>query len=394
MSVQIFLEGRILGVEAFLALPGDPAVHAQRVEEWTGATPARFLTEQNLASILLGSSGGGQFLLVLPVEVREAADTFFAQAAAAVATESRGVARLVWASTENLGTWRMIRTRLDDELRRREGTPGFATQSSIASGDQAPERKIAAVLRGDVDHFSVLLGRAESIESYVALSVLFKRFFAGELARLCEGKAELLYAGGDDFAIAGEWQALIEIATEMNRLFERFVEENLKDSSGPEGKTLSMALEHKKGHASLAAVFAACGERLEEAKTATRGGFHLFGRTIEWAQLPEAVSIKDQALRLVREFKCSTAFIDELRGFYPETRHAGRKAVVKFDRPWRFWRRLAVTLDPNERRARSRDFTKLRDALAGEIIGKSVGQARLRPSGRVALEWAKLLTRE
>jgi hypothetical protein len=65
--------------------------------------------------------------------------------------------------------------------------------------------------------------------------------------------------------------------------------------------------------------------------------------------------------------------------------------VAKYDRPWRFHRRLAVTLDPSERRARSKDFVKTRTDLAGEIIGKNVGQARLRPTGRVALEWAARL---
>ena len=77
--------------------------------------------------------------------------------------------------------------------------------------------------------------------------MLYKQFFAGELEVLCSlpefwRKVSILYCGGDDFAVYGAWDALIALAREVQRLFHRFTEENLKEYPGPEGKTISMAI--------------------------------------------------------------------------------------------------------------------------------------------------------
>jgi len=103
------------------------------------------------------------------------------------------------------------------------------------------------VLRGDVDHFAIRLRRVQTIEEHVQVSVLYKQFFAGELEVLCSmpefwRKVTILYSGGDDFAVYGSWDALILLAREIQRLFHRFTEENLKDFPGAEAKTISMAL--------------------------------------------------------------------------------------------------------------------------------------------------------
>jgi hypothetical protein len=393
MSVQIFLEGRLLGTEEFLRA-GDPAANAARVSGWSEALPARFLTERGLSPILMGVAGGGQFLMVLPGEFREPAAEYFLRAAREIQAASDGMLRLVVGATENLGSWPLIRGRLDQEVRRQvdaPGAPDFAAQPRATPPTDGPAPQ--DVLRGDVDNFSALVDGADSIEAYVSRHVLFKQFFAGEAPRLAEGRAAVLWTGGDDFAIAGRWEDLIEIAAELRRLFERFVTENLNGAPGPEGKSISMALALRQEGATLGAVFGVCGRKLAETKSVTRDGFHLFGRVLDWKQFPEAAAIKDHALRLVREFGCSTQFLDELRGFYPEVQ-VGRRRVEKADRPWRLYRRLAVTLDPQGRRAQSREFEKLKDTLAAEIVGKNVGQARLRPSGRVAIDWASALARE
>jgi len=54
------------------------------------------LSELGLARILLGSSGGGQFLVVLPGEARQAAEDFLAAAARQVAELSSGLVKLIW----------------------------------------------------------------------------------------------------------------------------------------------------------------------------------------------------------------------------------------------------------------------------------------------------------
>lgn len=394
MSLQIFLQGQLLGIEHFLS-SGNPAANAQLISAWSEELPARFLSQEGLSPILLGSSGGDQFLLVLPQEVQDKADAFFIQANLDIQQKTNGTVRLIWASTENLGTWKLIRERIDESLEQKKNTRPVAPDFAPFAAPPALDRiKPKSILRGDVDHFSHLLLRSESIETHIATSVLFRQFFAGEVSRLCTEKAELIFTGGNDFAIAGDWRALIEIATELHRLFVRFVEENLKDASGPEGKTLSMALTLPEKGQSLTDVFAICGIQLDRTKTISRDSFCLFDTTVEWKQFPEAATIKDLALRLVKEFHCSTQFIGELRGFYPDNQVTSRKRITKFDRPWRFYRRLAVTLDPSERRLRSKDYQKVRSALAGEIIGKNVGQARLRPTGKLALEWAGQIVKD
>ena len=120
-----------------------------------------------------------------------------------------------------------------------------ATVQTLAR--RAQGRSVWGVLRGDVDNFGLRLRRVNSIEEHVPLSVLFKQFFAGELEVLCSmpefwRKVSILYTGGDDFAVYGSWDALIGLAREVQRLFHRFTEENLKDYPGPEGKTISMAI--------------------------------------------------------------------------------------------------------------------------------------------------------
>src|SRR6266478_2897950 len=127
MSEQILLQGKIQGIEEFLLSPcgadeNAPDVLAGRAQ-WISllceALPRALLAELGLARILLGSSGGGQFLLVLPGEAREPARQFLDRAAADVASLSGGILQLVWGSTENLGDWSVVRKRLNEELQRR-----------------------------------------------------------------------------------------------------------------------------------------------------------------------------------------------------------------------------------------------------------------------------------
>ena len=88
MPEQILLQGKILGTEEFL-LAGSAGGRSARSagedmlagrSQWITligeALPRALLAELGLARILLGSSGGGQFLIVLPGEAREAAERF------------------------------------------------------------------------------------------------------------------------------------------------------------------------------------------------------------------------------------------------------------------------------------------------------------------------------
>src|SRR5260370_4472252 len=96
MPEQILLQGKILGPEEFL-LAGSAEGRSVRTagedllagkSQWITllceVLPRALLAELGLARILLGSSGGGQFLVGLPRNVREAAGAFLTGAAAQI----------------------------------------------------------------------------------------------------------------------------------------------------------------------------------------------------------------------------------------------------------------------------------------------------------------------
>src|SRR5207237_357742 len=153
---------------------------------------------------------------------------------------------------------------------------------------RAQGHPVWGVLRGDVDGFGVRLRRLTTIEEHVQVSVLYKQFFAGELELLCSlpefwKKVTILYSGGDDFAVYGAWDALIALARELQRLFHRFTEENLKDFPGAEAKTISMALAlAPEPEAQLGPVYLEAGRHLELAKSADKDCIFLLGRILEW----------------------------------------------------------------------------------------------------------------
>jgi CRISPR-associated protein Csm1 len=483
MSVQILLYGKLLGIEEFLlASAWGSAAHDEMLlvgrSHWitllSEVPPRALLAEFGLARVLLGSSGGGQFLLVLPSEARPQANEFLSAAGRQIEELSGGRLKLVWVCTENLGDWSVVRKRLADEFLRKLGAPaaGRGTEAftpfpeprsaeldgyfahelgpllwqaeSVSWSPEGPARmvfgpgkhawslipgrgaddiplarhaapsedgarpadlatlasraegrKAWGVLRGDVDSFRVRLRRAHTIEDHVRLSVLYKQFFAGELEVLCSQpefwrKVTILYSGGDDFAVYGAWDALIPLAREMQRLFHRFTEENLKEFPGPEGKTISMALALAPDVAApLVSVYAEAGERLEVAKSADKDCIFVLSRTLEWRQLADASELKETLARMVSEPGSSRQFLNELSTFY---RKGGQDlpggAEHHFDKPWRFQRRLNRVLAGT----RDREHQKLRAHLSNEMMGRGAAQVKLRPAGLVALEWARLFT--
>src|SRR5215471_20465125 len=95
MPEQILLQGKILGVEEFLLAPSGEgrsrsagedllAGRSQWITLLGEVLPRALLAELGLPRILLGSSGGGQFLVVLPGDAHPAADQFLSGAAAEI----------------------------------------------------------------------------------------------------------------------------------------------------------------------------------------------------------------------------------------------------------------------------------------------------------------------
>jgi CRISPR-associated protein Csm1 len=260
------------------------------------------------------------------------------------------------------------------------------TMASRAEGASA-----WGVLRGDVDNFGVRLRRVESIEEHVQLSVIYKQFFAGELEVLCSfpeffRKVSIIYSGGDDFAVYGAWDTLIALAREVQRLFHRFTEENLKEYPGAEGKTISMAIAlAPETYFPISAVYEEAGRNLDLAKAAGKDCIYLLGRILEWRHLNDAADLKDTVTRLIHDFRMSRQFLYQLRSFYRRDAYGGGTEI---QRTWRFQRRFNRILSGT----RDREFQKLRTHLISEMVGRKSAEVKLRPAGLVALEWARLVT--
>src|SRR5882724_8813188 len=131
MSLQVFLQAQILGTEPFLATQSSDCrdATADLVGRCAWLTlacevfPRALLAELKLSRMLLGSSSAEQFLLVLAEEDIPRANEFLERATSAVAQLSANTLRLVWASTENLGAWPVVRKRLDDALTAKTSAP-------------------------------------------------------------------------------------------------------------------------------------------------------------------------------------------------------------------------------------------------------------------------------
>jgi CRISPR-associated protein Csm1 len=124
MSAQILLQGRLPGAEEFLlAAPADRDNRAFEARLWWVALlgevlPRALLAELQLSPLMLGSSGGGRFLVILPDGARaDAASEFLSRASEAVERATGGLIRIAWSATENLGDWTVVRKRLQDGMR-------------------------------------------------------------------------------------------------------------------------------------------------------------------------------------------------------------------------------------------------------------------------------------
>ena len=497
MSLQVFLQAQLLGAAKFLtaeqqvqedgkheAANGDNQQNSETglagrcawLNLFCEVLPRALLSELRLSRMLLGSSSAEQFLLVLAEEEISRANELLNRVSHALTELSSGTLQLIWATTENLGAWPVVRKRLDDGLQAKTSTPlagksdaaqlfapipqaseppahdyftNFAAQLSSAkkigwSSNQPAQlewdggqytwplndqsgvddegilfpRRFApndagtpaslpemaeraegtprwAILCGDVDQFASVLKSVGSVEDHIHLSVLFKEFFAGELSILCTlpefwQKVSILYRGGDDFAVWGTWDGLLLLARELQRLFERFAEQNVQAFPALEGKTISMALAVAPSpNAPVSTVLHDALVQLEQAKATEPGTFYLFGRAIEWKRLSDAEEVKASLVRLVRDFGYAPEYINDLAAVYREAfsgSRSSRRKALRVDRPWRTYMRLSRVIP----QARTKEVGNLRSAAITALIGKRAAGLKLRPSARVGLEWARL----
>src|SRR6202042_3802102 len=87
----------------------------------------------------------------------------------------------------------------------------------------------------------------QSVEEHVHVSMLYKQFLTGEIELLCSQgeyfqRVTLLQSGEADFSLYGSWDAMAGFARELERVFSRFSQENLKDFPANEPKNPALAL--------------------------------------------------------------------------------------------------------------------------------------------------------
>jgi CRISPR-associated protein Csm1 len=476
MPSQILLQGRLVGTEEFLlAAPADRDNRAFEARlTWLNLVgevlPRALLATLQLPPLMLGSSGGGRFLAILPDQERAGlASAFLDRANAALNAATAGLVRVVWSSTENLGDWTVVRKRLSEGLRSSlrpaaaaegffdpvpapaspadqiprglrdaknvafsldfpallavpEGEPatgelrwdlgGHASLASISTARHAARNgdipatpkelalrssgtKLWGVLRGEIDDYGTRIRRAQSVEEHVSLSMTYQQFLAGEIELLCSHadyfrRVTVLQAGSADFALFGSWDALAGFARELERVFARFAQENLKDLPGAEARTMTMALTLAEPGTPLARVWEASTRDLSVAKSTDKDCFYILGRVLEWKQWKDAAELKEALVQLNEEFKGGRHFLAQLRNLYrkvesPDPDGTGDERLMV--RAMRFQRRFSGVANRRER-----EFHKLRSNLMKEMTGRrSRGKLRLKPEGLVALEWARLL---
>ena len=180
MSAQILLQGRLVGAEDFLLSP--PADRDNKAFEarstWllllVEAIPRALLAELQLPSMMLGSSGGERFLVILPDQPRaDAASQFLTRVSQSLSEITAGKLSLGWSATENLGDWTIVRKRLQDGLRQttkpQAAQPGYF-DAFIAQGsgvDRIPRDLRDATAIGWSFDFPALIASAQAEGSAV-----------------------------------------------------------------------------------------------------------------------------------------------------------------------------------------------------------------------------------
>jgi CRISPR-associated protein Csm1 len=300
---------------------------------------------------------------------------------------------LIEASSETTAafTW-TVGTQGEIPLARHAAHSGDSTASVRDLGRRAHGHKLWGVLRGEIDDYATRIRRLQSVEEHVHFSTLYKQFLSGEIELLCSQgeyfqRVTVLSSGRADFAVCGSWDALAAFAMELQRVFARFAQEQLKDLPGAEARTITMALAIAEPGASLAHTYEDCGHNLAIARAADKDCLHILDRVLEWKQLNDAAELKDAIMRLHEEFRGGRQFLAQLSNLYKKVEAPERMDEDRIlARAARFQRRFARVANRRER-----EFQKLRAHLMKEVAGRrGRGPLKLRPEGLLALEWAKL----
>jgi CRISPR-associated protein Csm1 len=333
-------------------------------------------------------------------------DTFAPAPAAAVssayfhqfAIELHGAVHVGWSATAPGGFTFEPHFHLRDDLDfPRHSAPDEADAGPASPTDLARRARgqpAWAILRAEVDLYSMRLRRVTSDREHLQLSIAYQQFFAHELEMLCVQPdywrvVTLLHAGPSGFAVGGSWDAALSFAREFQRLFDRFAGANLRELPGAEGKTLSAGIAVAGPEESATDVYGTAYEQLRLAQSAGKNCVSLFGQPLDWQQLAGAAELQSLLTQLVSEYQVDPAAIRELQSLYRESQstHLTRRRI-RVDRPWRYHRLIEKVIAGKP----GKEFRQLRQSVIQNLTGRQPTQVKLHPSGRTALAWARLAT--
>ena len=175
------------------------------------------------------------------------------------------------------------------------------------------------VLRMDVDNLGSIFqsgieADSASMARYAALSRCFDLFFTGYINTICKSESEkayIIYAGGDDLFIVGEWRAVIRIAEQIHKDFKDYTCSNPAFSiSG------GIAILGSKYPIIAGAKESADGEdaaKGHEIKGISKNAITILGMPLNWEkEYPAVVKLKDGLVTLLDHKLLNKSFLSKV----------------------------------------------------------------------------------
>lgn len=186
-------------------------------------------------------------------------------------------------------------------LARGNKDPWITTFEDMCDNENGLKR--LGVLRMDVDNLGSKFqeyARTQSLAAYSALSHELDNFFKGDVSKMCDKhECYLLYGGGDDLFVVGEWRKVIELAAEIQSQFKKWAAQRKGDWS------LSAGVAIVKAKYPIIEGAQESGEEEEKAKThecagSLKNSISLMGTPLNWDKEFEPVKdLKDKMVKML-----------------------------------------------------------------------------------------------
>ncbi len=199
-------------------------------------------------------------------------------------------------------------------LKKGDGEKKVQTFEQMCENEDALER--LGVLRMDVDNLGSKFqeyARTQSLAAYSALSYELDEFFKNHVEDLCDNHGcYLLYGGGDDLFVVGEWRNVIKLAGKIQADFKQWA----KDRNGAWSLSAGMAI--VKAKYPIIEGAKESGEEEDSAKThacgdVTKNSISLMGTPLNWDKEFEPVlHLKDTLVKFLVNDDLPKSFLNKV----------------------------------------------------------------------------------